>query len=293
VLLAALWVLLAVATASAQVIVAQTPEVVPLPPLPEVPPPPPPDVPPPPLPEPPSPPPETPIERWEMNLAVRPLFHDGGVREGVVADASIGYRLRPQLKLSAVVHPFTLATGDHGTTRSLVALLMLSRETQDTDGGIGVGVQSVNYSLGLFRFLGAFISAWSKELQPGYGLVVSQFGRYGHRDRFTLSVRADVMVFRKRVDISGLLFEMQVPLTDKPSVWAMATTGLSSAGYALAEVGIRGLLLGDGERGSWFGSVTLGTATLFVVPLCDPERREPCRFHYAPTWLGVGTEWRL
>jgi hypothetical protein len=217
---------------------------------------------------------------WEIGFLARPFLVLDNLGAGVFADLRAGYRTDYNVHYEALVMPVALASAEQGKTFPAAAVLTASYDARLFEVGLGVGGQTVNDP--------AF------DLEPGTGITALQRVRLGARDGLHLEGLFYVALFHSEFEFSSVRVQGQIPLGR--GSWLLATGGGGSLGIGHGEIGVRMLLSGNGDRGSFFLTTTVGGVHVFESSPCiDPFDPDPCQepIEYAGPMVGVGGEWRL
>jgi hypothetical protein len=216
---------------------------------------------------------------WEVGFLARPFLVLDNLGAGVFADIRAGYRTDYNVHYEALILPVAFASAEQGSTTPAAAILAASYDSRLFEVGLGIGGQSVHDT--------AF------DIQPGSGLTALQRVRLGARDGLHVEGLFYVALFHSEFEFSSVRVQGQVPMSR--GTWLLATGGGGSLGLGHGELGLRMLLDGNGDRGSFFLTTTIGFVHVFETPrcldpfgLCDEEDID-----YSGPMVGVGGEWRL
>jgi hypothetical protein len=215
---------------------------------------------------------------WELELMVRPFAAIDELGGGALLSGSFGYRFN-HLHLQAVVDPIAFAAvQEKGSVAAANAALLASYDSQYIEMGLGLGVQTVNAT--------NFIVA------PGSALAAVQLIRLGARDGFNLTARTSLALFHSQFQFGGMVASLQIPVTR--GYWFLINGGGGNVGYAIGELGLRSLLVGNGLAGSTFLTVTAGGVGVFRSGSCN-DTFSSCEEDvvYGGPMAGVGLEWRF
>jgi hypothetical protein len=202
---------------------------------------------------------------------------------GFLLDASVGYRFESELHVEAVVSPLGWATGeDKPSVVPAVGFVKGSFDSHLFEIGLGFG--------------GATVHDVTFPTESGSGLLVVQQVRIGAVDGLGLDVLSHVTLFHSRFRFSGMTARGQIPMGDR--FWLLIAGGGGAAGYGYGELGVRALLRGNGDKGSFFFTGTVGGVGVFetVKTTCGTADLEfGCdeEIVYAGPTLGAGGEWRF
>lgn len=222
---------------------------------------------------------------WELMLKLRPFVALDGLGGGLLTQASVGYRFESHLALAAELHPFGFADGAGDEKAVLVPAASFVSVAYDRDVfgvGVGIGIQTVHDT--------------GFEGESGTGTLLTQRLRLGARDGLMLDLRNDIVLFRSQFDFSGFVGAAMIPVGSR--AWLLFEGGGGSAGWGYGEIGLRSLLRGNGQHGSFFLSVTLGGQGVFENRrrLCFGDQFSfPCEDNqvYQGPMLGIGGEYRM
>jgi hypothetical protein len=220
---------------------------------------------------------------WHAGFMLRPFLALDDYGGGFLADASVGYRFETEFHLEAVLSP--LAYGTAEGKPSVVPLSAFVKASYDGDVfelGLGLGGETVKDTpLGI---------------ESGSGILFVQQLRLGALDGLSLDMQSHAVLFHSRFEFSGLVGRGQIPVGRR--FWLVFAGGGGSAGYGYGEAGVRTLLRGNGDRGSFFLSGTIGGMGVFENrnEICAEEDFTfPCpeEAYYAGPLIGAGGEWRF
>lgn len=220
---------------------------------------------------------------WEVEFMARPFLALGEFGGGMLLDASVGYRFEADLHAEVAFRPFGYGTSEgKPSVVPVTTFAKLSYDRELFEVGLGLGVQTVH------------VTGFGAE--PGSGTLFSQGARIGARDGLHLDARSDVVLFHSRFEFAGFVGSGQIPVGQ--TSWLILEGGGGSAGYAYGEIGVRVLLMGNGDRGSVFFNGSVGGVGIFQEQelVCgSAEFTFPCwqTTSYAGPMLGAGAEWRF
>jgi hypothetical protein len=220
---------------------------------------------------------------WHAGFMLRPFIAFDDLGGGFVSDAAVGYRFESDVHVEACLSPLAFGTGDD--KRSVWPLSAFVKGSFDSDlfeVGLGFGYETVK-SVPL-------------ETQPGSGLLFVQQLRLGSLDGLNVDFQSHAVLFHSRFDFSGLVGKGQIPVGRR--FWLLFAGGGGWAGYAYGESGVRALLRGNGDRGSFFLTGTVGGVAVFEnreVTCVEEDFTFPCpeETSYAGPTIGGGGEWRF
>jgi hypothetical protein len=214
---------------------------------------------------------------------VRPFLALDEYGGGFLADASVGYRFEGALHVEAALSPFAYGTVENQP--SVVPFGAFVKASYDGDLfelGLGIGAESVNDVP-----IGA---------DPGSGILFVQHLRIGALDGLHFDVLNHAVLFHSEFEFSGLVMRGQIPVGRR--FWLLFAGGGGTAGYAYGESGVRALMRGNGDRGSFFLTGTIGGVAVFQNrnEICrDVDVTFPCpeESNYGGPMIGAGGEWRF
>lgn len=220
---------------------------------------------------------------WEVGFMVRPFIALNDLGGGVLLDGSVGYRFESDFHLEAVVAPLAYGTGaDKPAVLPVAAYLKASYDLPLFEAGFGIGGETV-YDVDFGT-------------KPGSGTLFVQQLRFGAVDGLKFDLMSRVVLFESEFRFSGFSGTAQFPVGR--TSWMLLRGGGGSAGYGFGELGVRVLLVGNGDRGSVFFTGALGGLGVFETEtyVCkEPTFEFECTqtVTYAGPMLGAGAEWRL
>jgi hypothetical protein len=220
---------------------------------------------------------------WHAGFMARPFVALDDLGGGVLTEGSVGYRFESDLHVEALLSPLGWGTGeDKPSTTPVAAFAKLSFDPHLFEVGLGVGGETVHDT--------AFGT------DSGSGVAFIQQLRLGARDGLHLDMRGHAVLFHSRFAFSGFVGSGQIPVGQR--WWLLFTGGGGSAGYGFGEIAVRALVLGNGDRGSFFFTGSAGGAGVFEsksITCTGDGFTFPCpeSVLYAGPMLGVGGEWRF
>jgi hypothetical protein len=220
---------------------------------------------------------------WHVGFMARPFVALEDLGGGILLDASVGYRFEGPIHIEAVVSPLGWATGESNpSVTPAVGFVKGSFDSHLFEIGFGFGVATVHD----VEF----------PTESGSGFLVAQQVRIGAVDGLSLDVLSHVTLFHSRFRFSGMVAHGQIPMGDR--FWLLIAGGGGAAGYGYGELGVRALLRGNGDKGSFFFTGTVGGVGVFetVKTTCSTVDFEfGCSENvvYAGPTIGAGGEWRF
>jgi hypothetical protein len=143
--------------------------------------------------------------------------------------------------------------------------------------GLGIGGQTVNDP--------AF------DLEPGSGSTLAQRLRIGAVDGGMIEVFTYIMLFHQKFDFSDINVHGQLPVGDRS--WLVLNAGGGTLGMGFGEIGLRVLMNGNGDVGSFFLTATIGGIHLFRSRFCTGDGFNCSTTDYTGPLAGVGGDWRF
>ena len=213
----------------------------------------------------------------------RPFIALEDLGGGFLLDANVGYRFASEFHVEAAVSPLGWAVGeDKPSVSPFVGFVKGSYDSHLFEIGFGFGA--------------ATVKDVSFPIDSGSGFLVVQQVRIGAVDGLSLDVLSHVTLFHSRFRFSGMTARGQIPMGDR--FWLLLAGGGGSAGYGYGEIGVRALLRGNGDKGSFFFTGTVGGVGVFdnVAATCGGADFEfDCDedILYAGPTIGAGGEWRF
>jgi hypothetical protein len=221
---------------------------------------------------------------WHAQFMARPFVALEDLGGGILLDAAVGYRFESEFHVEAVVSPLGWGTGENNPSVAPVAAYAKG------------SFDSHLFEIG-FGFGGSTVKDVSFPTESGSGFLVVQQVRIGAVDGLDLDVQSHVTLFHSRFRFSGMVARGQIPMGQR--WWFVLAGGGGSAGYGYGELGVRALLRGNGDKGSFFFTGTVGGVGVFefVNTACgDGQTFEfGCdnQVRYAGPTIGAGGEWRF
>jgi hypothetical protein len=214
---------------------------------------------------------------WHVGFFVRPFLIIDNFGFGTSFEVRAGYRFDIPFHLEALVLPFTVATGREGGMAAGAAVVTASFDSKLFEIGIGLGGQTVNDP--------AF------DLEAGTATTLAQRLRIGAADGGNLEVITYVTLFHSEFDFADIHIHAQVPVGDRS--WLIANAAGGTLGMGYGELGLRVLLSGNGDVGSFLLSATVGGIRVFKSGFCEGESRNCTERDYTGPLVGFGSEWRF
>ena len=215
---------------------------------------------------------------WSTGFLARPFLVLENIGGGVVVDGHIGYRDAHGFHYEALLQPAALASAEQGTSVPAAAVLTASYDARWFAVGFGLGGQTINDPV--------------FDLNAGSGVTFVQRMRLGALDGLKLEAFSYVALFHSEFSFSSLRIEGQIPLTQK--AWLLLAGSGGDVGVSHGELGLRVLLVGNGDRDSVFFSVVIGGVNVVERDWCqDPFGQCPEVIDYAGPMVGAGAEWRF
>lgn len=193
---------------------------------------------------------------WELEITLRPFMVTDHLGGGLIGSVALGRRFEAPFHVQLMLDSVSIASAENAPTSSGgAALLNMSYDSQYFAIGLGAGAQTVN--------------ATDLALNPGSGLSIAQLLRLGARDGLHLMLRSAVVLFHSEFEFRGLWASLQIPV-DR-GCWLMFNGGGGDVGAAYGEAGLRVLVSGNGDVGSWFLSGAAGYAATFEETSCESQ----------------------
>jgi hypothetical protein len=220
---------------------------------------------------------------WHAGFMLRPFIAFDDYGGGFLSEASVGYRFESEIHLEAVLSPFGYGTAENKP--SVVpygAFVKASYDSHIFEVGFGVGAETIKDT--------------PFGTDSGTGILLVQQLRLGAIDGFDVDIQSRAVLFHSRFDFSGLIIRTQIPMGRR--FWLLFAGGGGRAGYGYGEAGVRALLRGNGDRGSFFFTGTVGGVGIFENrnEICQEEDFTfPCPddAQYIGPMIGGGGEWRF
>jgi hypothetical protein len=226
---------------------------------------------------------------WEFKATARALWvvsddagDDGGM--GIMSDFSIGYRFNRPWFVRAYGEPFGAAKAANNTLRTGLVALMAGLDFQSFEVGLGAGWATTNAGF---------------DRGVNEALALTQAMRIGPIDGLHLYLQNAFGLTENEFGWLALTGTLQIPVAD--AAWLIARGGGGNVGYSLGELGLRMLLNGNGDRGSWFVTPYVGATEVFEtrssnvgLPTAnDPTGSFDTTVSFFGPHAGLGLELRL
>lgn len=214
---------------------------------------------------------------WEVGFTARPFIVVDNFGVGASLEGRLGYRFDIPLHLEALILPATIATGRNDGVGAFGAIGTASFDTRYFEIGLGVGAQTMNDP--------AF------DLRAGTGTTVAQRLRIGAVDGGMLEAFTYIVLFHQKFEFSELIVHGQLPVGER--AWFVINAGGGSLGTGFGEIGVRLLVSGNGDVGSFFVTPTIGGIHVFRTRFCASSGFNCGTVDYAGPHAGFGADWRF
>lgn len=221
---------------------------------------------------------------WHTQFMARPFVALEDLGGGILLDAAVGYRFESEFHVEAAISPFGWATGENNPSVTPMA------------GFVKASFDSHLFEIG-FGFGGSTVHDVQFPTRSGSGFLVMQQVRIGAVDGLDLDIQSHVTLFHSRFTFSGMVARGQIPMGQR--WWFVLAGGGGSAGYGYGDLGVRALLRGNGDKGSFFFTGTVGGVGVFENLNAQCGDGETFEFGcddevvYAGPTIGAGGEWRF
>lgn len=214
---------------------------------------------------------------WHAGFIARPFLVVDDFGVGAALEGRVGYRWDSPLHVEALLLPLTIGTGRQDAIGAFSAVVTASFDSRLFEAGLGVGGQTVNDP--------------SFDLRAGSGSTLAQRLRIGSVDGGMLEVFTYIVLFHSEFEFSDMHARGQLPVGDRS--WLVLNAGGGSLGMGYGELGLRVLLNGNGDRGSFFLTATIGGIHLFRSRFCSQTQFNCGSIDYIGPHAGVGADWRF
>jgi hypothetical protein len=220
---------------------------------------------------------------WHAGFMARPFIALEDLGGGFLLDGTVGYRFESPLHLEASLSPIGWGTGrNKPAVTPMSGYLKASYDVDLFEIGFGLGAETIHDT--------------PFPATSGSGVLFVQQLRIGSSDGLNLDSSSHIVLFRSQFRFSGFVGRAQIPVGQ--AYWLLFAGGGGDSGYGYGELGVKALLRGNGDRGSFFFSGTVGGAGVFenIVTTCHGEGSEfTCgqRVKVVGPMVGVGGEWRF
>jgi hypothetical protein len=214
---------------------------------------------------------------WHAGFIARPFLVVDNFGVGGSLEVRAGYRFESPFHVEAIVLPATVGTGRQDAIGAFAALVAASFDSKLFEAGLGLGAQTINNP--------AF------DLKPGTGTTLAQRLRIGSVDGGMLEVFTYIVLFHSEFEFSSLEAHGQLPVGDRS--WLVVHAGGGTVGMGFGEIGLRVLLNGNGDRGSFFLTATIGGLHLFRNVFCTGQEFNCGSTDYSGPHAGIGGDWRF
>jgi hypothetical protein len=229
----------------------------------------------------------------EYVMTVRPFIALGALGGGAIVDASVTHRFEFPMAIQFSLSPLGLAATNEGGTGTFAAHGFVTYDARVFQVGLGAGLSRFDLDdLPSEIFVGQTIPETT-----AIGFSVGQFVRLGAHDGLNFTATTNFVVRNMEFDFGGMSGSLQVPMSQLlADTWFIVRGGGGVPGHVFGEVGLRTLILGNGNKGSFFITPTLGAANLTAQEYgpCDFGEAEQCRdsVDYGGPMVGATLEWR-
>ena len=234
---------------------------------------------------------------WEVAFTVRPFLALGTFGFGAVSEGSVAYRFEGPLVVRALFQPVGIGIAESGNILALGGNVVAAYDTRLFEVGAGLGWASFNDSPGRTYAADATKDDGSGFERVNTAMSIVQSVRLGSRDGLALFLDNSFVLYEDEFMYGGSSGTLQVPTSERSWLLFQGAGGISS--YWRADLGIRVLVRGNGERDSLFMTATLGAAGLYGEKdvVCPDWAREgeDCydEISYGGPAAGFGLEWRF
>jgi hypothetical protein len=220
---------------------------------------------------------------WHAGFMARPFVALNDLGGGILLDATVGYRFERELHLEAGLSPLGWGTGaDKPAVVPASGFVKASYDVDLFEVGFGVGIETVHDT--------------PFPVASGSGALFVQQLRIGSLDGLNFEALSHAVLFHSEFRFSSFVGRAQIPVGE--SYWLTFAGGGGGTGYGFGDLGVRALIRGNGDKGSFFLTITLGGAGVYenVVTTCPGDGFEfTCgqEVSYIGPAIGVGGEWRF
>ncbi len=231
---------------------------------------------------------------WQLQFNLRPFLALGTFGFGTVSDASLVRRMEDPISIHLRLEPLGLGFSDDGDIVAIAGDVVVAYDTDLFEIGLGAGWSAVSDDIARVEYDDRGDPTGTVE-HVHHGLSIAQVARLGALDGVHLAVHNNFLFFHGEFHYGGTVGQFQLPITGR--AWMIVRSGGGRAGYIFGELGLRVLATGNGDRGSFFITPTIGAATLFDEKerdCGDPPYPSTCveSVSYGGPMMGVGVEWR-
>jgi hypothetical protein len=247
---------------------------------------------------------------WDLTFATAGFVTFGTPGVGVLGSTSLAYRFEGPFVVRAEVAPLGIAgpsnnngvtamsgggavpigstsstsSSSGGTVVTAAAHLLVGIDTQFIEVALGIGGATVNQNLG------------STSGQPdSAALSIAESARIGARDGLALSFESTTVAANRQFNLGYFVASAQIPLSRK--MMLVVRGGGGPVGFAYGDVGVRGVIRGDGGKGTFAWTGFAGGASI-MVDLCSTNPVPPSTSQCNDATLGGpsiggGVEWKF
>ncbi len=213
---------------------------------------------------------------FHAGFMAKPFLVVDNLGVGAVLEARAGYRFDFPFHLEVLLRPLMVATGRDGGLGAAAGIVTATFDSRLFEVGLGIGGQTVNDP--------AF------DLEPGSGTTIAQRVRVGSVDGGMIEVMTYIVLFHSEFEFSDIRIEGQLPIGNRS--WLLLNAGGGSLGVGFADIGLRVLLDGNGDRGSLFVSASIGGVHVFKSEFDGRMQFNATEREYLGPMAGIGAEWR-
>ena len=231
---------------------------------------------------------------WQLQLNLRPFLALGTFGFGTVSDASLVRRMEDPISIHLRLEPLGFGFSDDGNIVALAGDVIVAYDTDLFEIGLGAGWSAVSDDIARIEYDDRGSPTGTVE-HVHSGLSIAQIARLGALDGMHLAVHNNFLFFHGEFHYGGSVGHFQIPITGR--AWMIVRSGGGRAGYIFGELGLKVLATGNGDRGSFFITPTIGAATLYDEKerdCGDPPYATDCveNVSYGGPMMGIGVEWR-
>jgi hypothetical protein len=229
----------------------------------------------------------------EISMTVRPYLALGALGGGAIMDLSWMHRFEQPMALELSISPIGIAITNQGNAGAFAGHGFFTYDARSFQVGLGVGAAR-------FQAAGLPTEVANGTAVPNtmeFGVSAGQYIRLGSRDGINVTTTTNFVIRNKEWDFGGLELDVQFPMGEfLPDTWLAFRGGGGLPGHTFAEVGLRTMVQGNGNKGSVFVTPTIGYGSITTQEYDDCEFRAgfQCleQSRYSGPMVGVTVEWR-
>ncbi len=228
----------------------------------------------------------------EYIVNIRPGVPIGELGVFMVSDALFVHRFDIPMAVEVGLSPLGIGVTTEGTAATIAGHAILSYDHQLFQIGLGGGLASAGIQPGAPSSISSLDQAPDGSVAP----MLLLYGRLGSRDALNFTLRTSLLGLSTGFELGGFDAQIMAPVPSLiEDAWLVARGSFQTTGYGYGELGLRMLLSGTGNAGSFFVTPVIGGAaisqTVYQPDTFDGGFFRTTRVLGGPM-VGVSLEWR-